>query len=613
MSRRDPDPELEFIPIEDEPPTRTAKGSAPAPAPAAPAPAAPAPAAPAPAAPAPAASAPAGPPRAVPAEAELRGGFLQRDSRGRLTGERFAALCGNEEDLLQILISLAAVLPLSGVHFYAGGGRHLLEASADGLAREMLSARLDAAEAVLAQVAARTGRPAARLLVGSRGLFVPYTADRPAFDLAGELPEGAVDRPRLLLPQLLDPPFPALTSTAVLARLGTRARLRPDREARWLLTSQRLFGTLHSRWIQAGIDFSFTWLDPAAGGDAGGLALLHLPRLRRADHEMLAGLPECELLWNPLLDPEDAEAEDAEAPPLLLAASRDLPLPRTVLRELAQTAKPLIFREKGPPLQLEGPVPLLRGEALLRAELGPPPELARPAKKEAPPLRLPLRLLRRGQGWEKRTCALLFTPGDLRDLALLREHLPWAVAAEARLARFADVAFLLLSGEAAWNLPLGLPYWGDEQQGLFVARGHLPSPDVPLRILRQATAATAEELAFLSPARLWCVPRAAFAPLERSLELPPNLARIQLEVQRVLLPKEVKLPALEYLQKPTKPTTEAELKFEPVPPAARRSLLEEAQTALTGGNTEAAAILFERAGEFEQAAQLYDQLAGAAP
>ena len=99
------------------------------------------------------------------------------------------------------------------------------------------------------------------------------------------------------------------------------------------------------------------------------------------------------------------------------------------------------------------------------------------------------------------------------------------------MAQFAEVAFVLLGEEASWNLSIGLPYWGDDAEGVYMARGWIASPEVPAHVVLRAADVGDAEIAFLSPARLWCVPRQAFQPLADWIELWQDLSRFHLEVE----------------------------------------------------------------------------------
>lgn len=609
MSTND-EPELVFEPIEsgdeDERPPAPPAPKKPAASPPKPPPKPPAKAEPAAPPPPPK---PVEPPQAVKAGAELREGLLQRDRRGRVVGERFAVSCANEAELLQALLTLSHIFPLAGLHWWTAPKAHLLEASAEGLAREMVSSRLDAAQDAFRHAGLRQKKPAEiRLFVGSRGHFVPYTGSGPAWDIAGDLPTATSVKPVLLGPGIPGTEWQEADKNDLLPRVRPRLRFRQHGDTRWLLVSRRIFHALHGFLQNAGLDFSFAGL---TGTDPGEQVLVHVPELRRAEKKLLAGLPEVELLWDPQVDPEDEGLEPTEVPPLLIDRGHELPLGRETVALLATSTRPLIFRGAGPPLLLAGPLPLVPGDALLLAELAAAPQLLRLSEAPIVPLHLPLRLVRRGDDPRRRTRGLLLTASDLENFALLRDHLPWAITNEARLARFGEVAFLLLGREATWNLPLGLPYWGDDEAGMYLVRGYVASPEVPFRVLRRAAKVAEEEVGFLSPARLWCVPLRAFAPLAESLELQRDLSRFRLDVKGARFDKPPVFPELKWPEVKQKeeelPITE--LPPRPAAPARRRSLLEDAQDALARGDREKAAQLYERAGEYVVAARLYDQLA----
>ena len=611
------EPELVFTRLDDDEEAATPPPRRPTPPPPPPPPPGKKPATPAPPPP-PAPAPPQVPPQALPAGPELRPGLLQRDRRGRVSGERFAVLCPGEAELLQALITLSQILPLSGLRYFAAPGAHLLEAGSDGLAREMFTSRLDAAGEALRLAgqhhrhqSGKTGE--IRLFVGARGHFVPYTGSAAAFDLGGDLPESPAAVPVLLAPGMPQPAFAERDKFELLSRLAPRKRFSQPEKTRWLLSSRRLFRGLHHLLRDADLDFAFATFK-TQGASQQEKVLLHVPELRRAEEKLLAGLPEVELLWDPQENLDEDHLDPQEAPPLLLDRGLELALGRETLAQLASSQKPLIFRAGLAPLALAGPLPLLPGDALLAAELAPPVAQASPSENQLPRLELPLRLVRRGDDPRKRTRGLLLTPSDLENLALLRDHLPWAVTSRARLARCGEVAFLLLDREASWNLPLGLPYWGDDASGLYLTRGYVASPEVPFRVLRRAARVPEGELAFLSPARLWCVPESAFSPLETCLELRRDLSRFRCEVTPQKLAPKPAFPALRWPEVSPEaeelPITDLPRRFEP--PQRRRSLLEEAEAALAGGNPEKAAGLYERAGEYLLAAQLYDQLAAAA-
>lgn len=553
------------------------------------------------------------PPRAIRASAELEAGMLHRDRRGRIVGERFAVLCPSEQDLVQAVVTLSHELSLSGVRWWMAGSAHLLEASGEGLAPEMLSARLDAVLDAFRLAALRQGQGRARqdvrLYVGGRGLFVPYTGQAVGWDIGGNLPPGQSGPPQLFDPDHVTPtswsdrPAPHL-----LYRMAPRRRFRETSEVKWLLASGRIFPALLSWTREAGLELSFALLQPGEGDDS---VLIHVERLRPSDRKLFGDLPEVSLLWDPLGGTEDARAVPEQVPPVLVDRGYELPVDLRGAAFLTDADRPVIFPAGSPPLVLEGPIPLTPGTVLLRPELAPAPQRLRPSDAPAASLHLPLRLVRRvDDAVSRRTRALLLTPDDLEHLALLRDHLPWAVTSQAQVAQFDDVAFVLLGEEASWNLPIGLPYWGDDAESVYLVRGWAPSPEVPAHVLRRAVDAPDAEVAFLSPARLWCVPRQAFRPLAERIELRRDLSRVHLQVEAARFEIRPSFPDLVWLAEPEEVALETEeiLRRPPPPPATRSRLLDEAQAALAGGELERAAVLFERAGEFVEAAQIYDRM-----
>jgi len=547
---------------------------------------------------------------AVRASAELQAEMLHRDRRGRVVGDRFAVVCPGEQELIHAVVILSHVLSLSGVRWWTAETWHLLEASGEGLAHEMLSARLDAALDAFRLAALRQGaQQDVRLYVGGRGLFVPYTGQAMSWDIGGDLSAAEVDLPRLLDPDH-DAPAAAWSkrpATELLHRMAPRRRFREASEVTWLLVSGRIFPALLS-WIrEAGLDLSFSLLQSDDGNDS---VLIHVAGLRPSDRKLFAGLPEVGLLWDPLAETEDNQASAEHVPPVLVDHRHELPVDLTAAAFLTDADRPVIFRASGSPLILDGPVPLTPGRALLRPELSPAPQRLRPSDAPAASLYLPLRLVRRAaDAAVRRTRALLLTPGDLEHLALLRDHLPWAVTSQAQIAQFADVSFVLLGEEVSWNLPIGIPYWGDDAEGVYLVRGWAPSPEVPAQVLRRAVTAPDAEVVFLSPARLWCVPQRAFQPLAERIELRRDLSRVHLTVEAARFEIQPLFPELVWPEEPQEAELEiVEVPRGPAPPATRSRLLEEARAAVASGEHEKAAVLFERAGEFVEAAQIYDRL-----
>lgn len=560
-------------------------------------------------------SAPEEPPHAVRASAELKADILHRDRRGRLVGERFGVACPGERELIHAVVLLSHLVPLSGVRWWTAETGHLLEASGEGLAPETLSARLDAALAAF-RLAAPRPEEEVRLYVGGRGLFVPYTGQVAGWDVGGSLPPGEAGSP-----QLLDPDGPAGASwterpaAGLLPRIAPRERFHRASGVTWLLVSGRIFPAILSWLRQAGLELSFALLQ---NGDDGESVLIHVEGLRPSDRKLFEGLPEVDLLCDPLVESEESREPAKAVPPVLVDHLHELPLDLTEARFLTDAERPVVFRAGGPPLVLDGPILLAPGASLLRPELTPAPQRLRPSDTPAPSLHLPLRLVRRApDAAARRTRALLLTPADLEHLAVLRDHLPWAVTSQAQMAQFDDVAFVLLGEEASWNLPIGLPYWGDDAEGVYLARGWTPSPEVPAGVLRRAAEIADAEVAFLSPARLWCVPRQAFQPLADRIELRRDLSRIHLCVEAARLAPGRVFPELEWPVEVREVETDSAEppRRGPVLPATRSHLLEEAKAAIVRGELEKGALLFERAGEFVEAAQIYDQMlaAGAAP
>ena len=549
------------------------------------------------------------------ATAELQAEMLHRDRRGRVVGDRFAVVCPGERELIYAVVTLSHVLSLSGVRWWIAGkkkrGRHLLEASGEGMAREMLSARLDAALDAFRLAALRPGTSRdVQFFVGGHGLFVPYTGEAAAWDVGGDLPAAEVEPPRLLDPKrrARAVAWQQQPAADLLQRMTPRRRFRESPEVTWVLTSRPIFPALLSWTREAGLELSFTLLRSDDGADS---VLLYVERLQPSDRKLFDGLPEVELLWDPQAETEDDVRPAAEhVPPVLVDHRHELPVDLAAATFLTDSDQPVIFRTGGPPLVLEGPIPLTPGTALLRPELAEPPQYLRLSDTPATSLHLPLRLVRRGAGTTaRRTRALLLTPGDLEHLALLRDHLPWAVTSHAQIAQFDDVAFVLLGEEATWDLPIGLPYWGDDAEGVYLVRGWTASPEVPIHVVRRAATVADTEVAFLSPARLWCVPRQAFQPLAERIELQRDLSRIHLEVEAAHFEKEPVFPELVWPEKEEEIELDmVEVPRRPAPPATRSRLLEEARAAFAKGELEKAAVLFERAGEFVEAAQIYDQL-----
>ncbi len=561
------------------------------------------------------------PPRAVRAGAELQADILHRDRRGRVVGDRFAVLCPGKRELIHAVVTLSHVLSLSGVRWWIAGkkkgGRHLLEANGEGMAREMLSARLDAALDAFGLAALKKGTPRdIRLYVGGRGLFVPYTGEAAAWDVGGELPAADAEPPRLL-----DPKRHAMASwsrqptAGLLPRMATRRRFRESSEGggriTWIHASRRIFPALLSWTREAGLELSFALLRSEDGADS---VLLHVEGLQPSDRKLFDGLPEVELLWDPQADTDDFRPAAEHVPPVLVNHLHELPVDLTAAPFLTDADRPVIFRDGGPPLVLDGPLPLTPGMALLRPELAEPPLNLRPSDAPATSLHLPLRLVRRGVGTTaRRIRALLLTPSDLEHLALLRDHLPWAVTSHAQMAQFDDVAFVLLGEEARWNLPIGLPYWGDDAEGIYLVRGWTASPEIPAHVVRRAAEVADDEVAFLSPARLWCVPRQAFQPLAERIELQRDLSRVRLEVEAARFETEPVFPELTWPEKEEEVELEmVEVPRRPAPPATRSRLLEDARAAFANGEHEKAAMLFERAGEFVEAARIYDRMVAGA-
>jgi hypothetical protein len=476
----------------------------------------------------------------------------------------------------------------------------------------MLSARLDAALDAFRFAVPRQGPIGApqniRLYVGGRGIFVPYTGPAAGWDIGGDLPAAETGPPRLLDPDHeVSASWSEQPATGLLHRMAPRRRFRETTEVRWLLVSGRIFPALLS-WIrEAGLELSFALLRAEDGDDC---IVIHVQGLRPSDRRLFAGLPEISLLWDPLAETEESRAVAEHVPPVLVDHCHELPVDLTAAAFLADADRPVIFRDGGPPLILDGPVPLTPGVALLRPELAPAPQRLQPSDAPAMRLHLPLRLVQRAAApATRRTRALLLTPGDLEHLAMLRDHLPWAVTSQAQMAQFEDIAFVLLGEGASWNLPIGLPYWGDDAEGVYLVRGWAPSPEVPAQVLRRAVDASDEEVVFLSPARLWCVLRGAFQPLTERIELRRDLSRVHLTIEAARFETRPSFPELVWPQEPEAVELEMEeVPRGPAPPATRSRLLEEARAALARGEPEKAAVLFERAGEFVEAAQIYDQM-----
>ncbi len=627
----EPEPELVFEPVEDpRPPPSPSPPRPPPPPPSRPKPKKPRPKPKAkpPAKPPPKPEPPPKPkpPRAVRASAELRADILHRDSRGRVVGDRFAVLCPGERELIHAVVTLSHVLSLSGVRWWTAGkkkgGRHLLEASGEGLAREMLSARLDAALDAFRLAAPRAAAPRdLRLYVGGRGLFVPYTGEAAAWDVGGDLPAAAAGPPRLLDPERAGTEaWSRQPATGLLPRIAPRRRFRESARLpggagpiTWVHASRRIFPALLSWSREAGLELSFALLRSEGGTDS---VLLHVEGLQPSDRKLLAGPPEVGLLWDPQAEADDLRPAAEHVPPVLVGHLHELPVDLTAAAFLTDGDRPVIFPGGGPPLVLDGPLPLTPGIALLRPELAEPPLIRRPSDAPASSLHLPLRLVRRGVGTAaRRIRALLLTPGDLEHLALLRDHLPWAVTCHAQMAQFDDVAFVLLGEEARWNLPIGLPYWGDDAEGVYLVRGWTASPEVPAQVVRRAAGVADAEVAFLSPARLWCVPRQAFQPLAERIELKRDLSRVRLEVEAAHFETAPVFPELTWPEKEEEEEEEVELEMvevppPPAPPATRSRLLEAARAAFAKGEQEKAAVLFERAREFVEAARIYDRMVG---
>jgi hypothetical protein len=551
------------------------------------------------------------PPHAVRASAQLNAGMLYRDRRGRVVGERFAVACPGEPELIAAVVALSHLLPLSGVRWWTAESWHLLEASGEGLAREMLSARLDAALDAFHLAALRRGAAQdVGLYVGGRGLFVPYTGQAVGWDVGGELAADDAGAPRLLDPARDAPgAWSERPATDLLLRIAPHRRRRETSEVSWLLASGRIFPALLSWVLEAGLELSFALVRNDDGADS---VLIHVEGLRASDRRLFAGLPEVALLWDPLAGGDGSPAPAQGIPPVLVDHWHELPVNLAAAAFLIDAGRPVIFRAGGPPLVLDGHVPLAPATILVRPELAPKPRRLRPSNTQIEPLKLPLRLVRSAaDAADRRTRALLLTPGDLEHLAQLRDHLPWAVTSQAQMAQFDDVAFVLLSDEASWQLPIGLPYCGDGAEGVYLVRGWTPSPAVPAQVLRRALDVADGEVVFLSPARLWCVPREAFLPLAERIELRRDLSRVHLTVEAARFATRPRFPELQW---PAEPEAGEPEKVEQdrviAPPATRSRLLEEARDAVARGEPEKAAVLFERAGEFVEAAQIYDRMLG---
>lgn len=332
--------------------------------------------------------------------------------------------------------------------------------------------------------------------------------------------------------------------------------------------------------------------------------LLYLPgEPSAAELGFLERLPELELLDDPL---STAGADPApKAPPLLVERSLELPIPVAAMPFLLPSQGSIIVRKAEAPLYLEDTPRLLDGDALRAPEFGPEPERWVASAAEARPTRLTLSVVASREALDRPIRALLLLPGDVAALLELRARLPWSVAEQLRLAVFEKVAFLRLEG-AGWSLPVGLPYWGDDGSGVYVAQGCALSPEVSLSLARRAAAAPEGQLVFLSPARCWYVDRDAFRPLDTLLELDRTLdtASLRVEASRAT----VELPA------PPPPPAEPKPRrgSREEKPATPQELLAKANALLKAGRAEEAGVMFERAGAYELAAKAYEQAAGAA-
>ena len=171
---------------------------------------------------------------------------------------------------------------------------------------------------------------------------------------------------------------------------------------------------------------------------------------------------------------------------------------------------------------------------------------------------------------------------------------------------------LLLEEGAAWDLPLGLRFWGYWEERLFLAQGWEVAPKVPASALRQAAQVGEEEIGLLSPARLWCVPRTAFLPLRDALVLERRPKPAHLVLEGVPAPLHIEVPPVEWEVEAEEAEAGPEIPIQIVGGEAGAKvdetsrLLEEARRAAAGGDHIKAGQLYERAGSFALAAGEYD-------
>lgn len=521
-----------------------------------------------------------------------------------MIGGRVGLLVRGDAHLLRVLAVVARALPPSAdTGVWVREEERLLVTGLSALPAEARSIALDDVVAAL-QLAGIE----ARLFVGGADL-VPYESARQGWDVEGAPgPEAGVR----LFRAPGKPPVEgwlALSSRSLLPRIRpVRRRSRAPHPA-WLLASARLFQGLRARFHELGRPFAFAGLRREEGDDD--LVLVFLPGgPEPAELAFLERLPELELLDGAVEAPGTMGSADhaPPLPPLLVDRELELPFPVAAVPFLLPAGECLVVRRSGPTLLLEGPPRLLDGDALLAPELAPAPERRTAALADLRPTRLPLTVAPTRDTLRRPVRALLLHPGDVTALLHLRARLPWAVAEQIRMAVFHQVAFLRTEG-APWSLPVGLPYWGDDDVGVYLAQGCALVPDVSLRLARQAAHAAEDHLVFLSPARCWSVPRDAFRPLDTLLDLDPALGRAHLHVEaslaRITLPAP---PAPDVPDAPAPPKGGRRRKRPEAPPTPE-AILAQAVALLVAGKAEEAGVLFERAGAFEQAADAYERAA----
>ncbi|MCP4570826.1 MAG: hypothetical protein GY838_00595, partial [bacterium] len=246
----------------------------------------------------------------------------------------------------------------------------------------------------------------------------------------------------------------------------------------------------------------------------------------------------------------------------------------------------------------------------IQPEFGPAPEFCRPDPAPQATIRLAIRLVREdpARAGGRPVTGLLLIPDELLRLVHLRDLLPWSVSSAARLARFANIAFIVLEEGAIWDLPFGLPFAGSLAEGVLVVRGWRPSPEVPATVLRRAVPLKDGEVGFFTPARVWAAERATFRPVPDLLRIDRTIGVAHLTMDTARLERELVLPPIGPEPPPADQDAVALPEGPDAPGEADPSvILRQARAREKAGAYEEAGVLYERAGCFRDAAKAYQR------